>query len=130
MVPPLRIEELLSTTLPQEQHGEIRHKSVLGSILQKNNKIPIGSMAETHTMATHNHIPSNKGVGAKICTFYGRENHTIEICYFKHGSHLPSNLGKGKLNPPSTLVFVKNIPHQHQVPQSEIKRRKLMRKLS
>ncbi|XP_019435943.1 PREDICTED: uncharacterized protein LOC109342409 [Lupinus angustifolius] len=39
---------------------------------------------------------SGRTMNTKVCTFCGRERHTVDVCYSKHG--FPPNFGKQKIN--------------------------------
>jgi hypothetical protein len=43
----------------------------------------------------------------KVCTFCGRDNHTVDNCFKKHG--LPPHLRKGSKSMVYLLIFVKEV---------------------
>ncbi|XP_019434297.1 PREDICTED: uncharacterized protein LOC109340973 [Lupinus angustifolius] len=49
-----------------------------------------------------NKFYGNRGNGTKICTFCGREGHTVETCYFKHG--FPPNSQQERSKQHTTMI--------------------------
>ena len=101
MEPMFSLVKTFSLVLQHEREfiGESSSQSPTDTVAFSTVKNNGNSSSFSKSFSNHNKIHGNSGKGSKgnkLCTYYGKTNHTVETCFFMHG--FPAgyrNRGKG-----------------------------------